>query len=70
MAVASEGFWLNSMLKADGKVSFTTQDLNLVWMDALEHLYCNEKMKLFAFEAHRDISSFYPDYGALKIITN
>lgn len=70
MGVASEGFWLNSMPKADGKVSCTTQDLNWVWMDALEHLYCNKKIKLFAFEVHRDISSIYSDYGALEIITN
>lgn len=68
--VASEGFWLNSMPKADSKVSFTTHDLNLVWMDALQHLYCNEKVKLFGFEVHRDISSIYSDYGALEIITN
>lgn len=59
------------MPKADDKVGFTTQDLNLVGMDALEHLYCNEKIKLFAFEVQRDISSIYSDNGALEnIITN
>lgn len=70
MGVAYEGFWLNSMPKADGKVSFIIQDLNLVWMDAVEHLYCNKKIKLFAFEVHGDISSIYSNYGALEIITN
>lgn len=59
------------MHKPDAKVKFTTQDLNLVWMESSRALNLQWKDKIIYFEASREILSIYSDCGAWEnIITN